>query len=211
MSSLKLTQERPWRGRQWAAVIQPRGAAVSEVWQAFWSLDGFQHSLREKRQLFLLTGGQGARLSATQGVAGGCTWLPLLLKTGNRACARGGDVKEGGRGGGQGTGRPWDAAGEGPGRSQWTELQGNLEAFMPLRTGLNLIMRKLSSTLFTLILWGKIRLGHAPHSRLLSGITGSVPHLEILIDLLWDEAWAVRMLKNSQMILIYSQDWKPLP
>lgn len=33
----------------------------------------------------------------------------------------------------------------------------------------------------------------------------SVPHSEILIELVWDEVWALRMFKDSQMILIYSQ------
>lgn len=76
---------------------------------------------------------------------------------------------------------------------------------MPLQIALSLITRRLSPTLFTLILWGKTHWGIS-HSQLLGRITGSAPHLEILIGLFWDEVWAVRMLKNSQMILIYSQD-----
>lgn len=129
-----------------------------------------------------------------QEVALGCLYF---WNQENRAGARGEDIEEVGWGGGKGSGQPWDTAGEGTGHGQGTELWGILETITPLQIALNFITRRLSSTLFTLILCGKTHWGHVFHSQLLRRITGSVPHLEILIGLLWDEVWVVRMLKTS--------------
>lgn len=120
MSSLQLTQERTW-GRQWAAVIQPWGAALSEVWRALWSLDGFLHTLKVKRQL-------SSDWRELQEVALG--WLYFWNQE-NRAGARGGDMEVGGWGGGKGSGQPWDNSGRGhrPGpRDRAPRNSGNCHA-----------------------------------------------------------------------------------